>query len=319
MPVLRAWPLAIVLVACSTAPPPSPITHHVPVPAACIAHAARNGSIKRFSAHDGVATLCYGDPEGYEDEKPPSCIVVDRRGNVVRDARWTGWGLGGYQPPYELTFDAGTYTVCETAGAHHCRSFRTSHPKHEWLNTAGDVSDDGKLAFVLEERGNEIVGELYDVDTGRQLAQSQVSNLLGPDGPGISDRSITRVSGFYGTNVIVGEWPAGPGGACELLDPFRGKAVYLHGYGGTTQTLDDHSLLVLDGHELSIIHVDTLAKSAPRIVPGAPFDNPEASSSDLVMLDDAVLIAYAQPAGIIIFDRTTRTLGAPHALPICPD
>lgn len=309
---------ALVLVALAgcwscTPPPVATLSHTTPVPATCVPRTRAGDAIVQLRAASGLVKLCLAEPGFLETEQPPWCVMLDGRGRVAREAPWTGWP--DTHPAYDLTLAAGVHTVCARADRA-CRSFRSGHGAHGYLDDAGGVSDDGSRAFVLEERAGAIIGELWDVDRGKRLAEVDLS--AHPE-HGFHDASITQVQQLVGSShAIIGEYPAGPGGRSVLVDPLTGKMRYLHEYQGSSLVLDERSLLVLDGHELSVVDVATLSISKLATIPGTPFEDPEPSSARMERIDDAVLIAYAQPPGVVIFDRATKRLGTPSPLLLCP-
>ena len=310
--------LAVAVAGCASSSVPPPIAHATPPPVGCLPSALRDGHIVGLVASQGGATVCYSVGS---EESSRACLALDGAGAVTGKAEWQD-PKEAAAARYSITGANGTYTVCvgETT---QCTSFKTSHKQHEYLTNAGAVSADGSLAFVLDSLPppkpddlEVMFGELYEVKTGKQLARVKLTAIMGEHG--FSDYSITRAVELHGRKVIVAEVPAGPAGSYGIVDPVAGKALFLHGYDGQRLSLDARTLLVLDGDALSVIDVESLAKREQLKIPGQGFSEPEQSSTMMAKVGASIVIAYAQPAGVVVFDPKTRKLAAPRPLPICP-
>jgi hypothetical protein len=337
--------LALALAACGSAsrPPARPIAQVAPAsaPAGCLPSKFRDAALDRgFTVQDGRARLCFelGHELGHE-ATDHACLLFDRDGQIVGEPPWKE--PKPYEPEEEeekehkLTATAGAYTVC-TRRTKSCTSFRVSHPLSQAMPMHSAVSDDGALAFVLHDGPpsphsqfqNEIVGELYDTRGGRLLGSVKLTSILGMYG--FSDPGMTHADRILGPRaVIVGAYPAGPGGTTALVDPGTGKGIPLHGFGGDHLVLDGRTMLVLDEQEpgalgrgsleLSLIDMTTLTTLKKAPLAGRTFEDPERSAMSMTKLGNGVLVAYARPASIAVFDLATRTLSTPRPLPLCPD
>jgi hypothetical protein len=281
---------------------------------------------------DGRARLCF---EVGHEAADHACLLFDRDGRVVGGSPWEEpKPYEPEEPEHKLTAAGGGYTVCARR-TKSCTSFRVGHPQAQAMPDAGVVSDDGALAFVLHDGPpgphsqfrNEIVGELYETHGGRLLGTVKLTTILGMEG--FSDTGMTRAVQILGPrSVLVGAYPAGPGGITALVDPGTGKGISLHGFGGEHLVLDARTLLVLDERELgslgrspldlSIIDMTTLSIVKKLEVPGRTFEDPERNAMSMTRLGGVVLIASARPAGLVLFDLATRGLATPRPLPLCP-
>jgi hypothetical protein len=325
--VLMLLPLA--LAACAPAGrPPRPLAQEAPAPAsrACLPRAFRDAALVAFSTRGDGARLCLAD--GEEAAAGHACLLLDRYGRPVGEDAWAPPADTPSRPEEHTITPAGQgYTVC-TLRTKRCTTFPVAHPLYESLHEASIVSADGSLAFILYARPTppaqraaigtpEIVGELYETHGGRLLGSVRITEVLG--GGGFGDRDITHAISFLGRQVLIATLPAGPGGTTAIVDPATGKGLPLHGFLGEYMLLDEHTLLVLDNRDLSIVDLRTLTVVKRFEVPGVTFDSAERSSSWLARVGGGVLVAYAQPAGAVVFDAATRRLGPPRPLPICRD
>jgi hypothetical protein len=314
---------SLALAACAPAPAAPvaarPLAHESAAPAACLPAAFRDAALAGLTAEGDRAKLCLEvRSETGAEPAEHACLLLDATARAVGTAAWVPPHFADGPEEHTLAPAGQGYTVCARR-TRRCTRFQVGRPLHEYLKAAGTVSADGTLAFVLHDRkapasawSHEIVGELYEVQTGRLLGQVPLTSALE-----LGDTSITRAVGFSGRRVIVGSFPAGPGGVTAIADPATGKGIALHGFGGDHVELDANTMLALDEHRLSIIGLEAMTVTRRLAVPGAPFDNPEQSSMWMTRLGGAVLVAYAQPAGALAFDVATRRLSPPHPLPIC--
>jgi hypothetical protein len=329
--------LVLVLAGCGSAGRPArPIGHEAAEPAAsaCLPRRFRDASLGGgFTVRDGRARLCF---ELGGETTDHACLLLDREGRIAGESAWEE--PKPYEPEereHDLAVVGGGYTVCARR-TKRCTSFRMSHPPAQALPGQGVVSDDGALAFVLHDRPaqhsqfpNEIVGELYETRGGRLLGTVKLTTILGVHGFG--DTSMTRAVEILGPrSVLVGAYPAGPGGMTALVDPGTGKGIPLHGFFGEHLLLDARTMLVLDERDpgtfgpthnpvdLSIIDRTTLTVVQKLAVPGNTSEDPERAAMSMTRLGGVVLIASVRPATLVLFDVAARRLSPPRSLPLCP-
>lgn len=346
----RRWPfmrpvlalplaLALVLAACGSAgSPPRPIAQVAPAsaPAGCLPARFRDAAlVGGFSVHDGRARLCFGLGPDFQEMNDHACLLFDAEGQIVGEPAW--------EPPkpdefpedeHKVTASAGSYTVCARK-TKSCTSFPMAHPLAQAMPEHDVVSDDGSLAFVLHDTppgrhsqyGDEIIGELYETHGGRLLGSVKLTTTLGAE---FGDTGMTRAVHILGPRaVIVGAYPAGPGGITAVVDPGTGKGLALHGFGGDHLVLDARTMLVIDESELgssgkapldlSIVDLATVTVSKKLTLPGRTFEDPERNAMSMTRLGGVVLIVTARPASLSRYDIAARGLSTPHPLPLCPE
>lgn len=295
----------------------------------CLPSAVRDSPILALVRDGTRATVCYGADELEEFEgswrrRPGSCLAVDATGAVV-DYASRPPNRTAPVPSFELYREPMQYRVCER-GTVRCWNFPANGPLYEHRPDSGSVSEDGRYAFVIEQRPTpsdlrelegdyQIWGELFDVGAGGRIAAVKLTNLLGEHRYG--DYSIVAASEFYGRRVIVGEYRAGPGAMVGIVDPVASRGLYLHDYHGGRLAIDLHTLLVRDQHTISLVDLDTFQQTPAQSIPGKRFDDAESSSAEMIRVGRSVLIAFARPAGVAVFDTVKRTIVTTRGFPIC--
>ena len=116
--------------------------------------------------------------------------------------------------------------------------------------------------------------------------------------------------------MLVGELAAGPGGEFVLVDPARGRMLYLHDTKDSELLLDHQDPARDRQRKLSLVDTETVAVVAAFRLPGdsGPIEEPAALAS---RLDHRVLIASSRPPAVAWLDPARRTLSKPHAIALC--
>jgi hypothetical protein len=297
--VLRV--LASLAIACSvaSASPTKP----------CLPKALRDAPIVKFEAHGNRARVCYGESSRYR------CLVVDARGEAIREVPYADdedVDAGVPSHPFELEELDGFARVCRH-GTQQCRQFATGLGA-DVRPIRGMTNDDGTLVFLLEKQDDTLYGDLYATITGARLAHVKLHDALDAN---FDDSSTTRGLAIVGMRVVIGSYPAGPGGVTAVLDPFRGTGRLLGGGPDDVVALDATTLLSIEDHELMAIDLRTLAATEVGKLPGKTVAE-DFPSTAIGWVGGAIVIAYAGAAGTITFDPATRKLRAKRTLPICP-
>jgi hypothetical protein len=299
-------------------------------PARCLSKALRTAPSAGTYAVQNQLWACYAGP-AVDDKPSGTCLGIDHRtrraiGRLpwddVRNAARRDRSICGTAARLQATVETTEETVMVCDWQRACSRIRpTAELVPAARNLAADVTFDGTRAFIIVPQrmpdGWRVYGDTYEVASRKRVARIQLTGLLGPAVPvfdSVNDPTWgvrwdrTHVKLFEGNKVL-------------LVDPITAHAVQLQGVGTTffEATWSRH-IVVVHETELRIIDNVTLDTVVAWTVPSSGLT--AGATATAWHWDDKgrrkIFITFADAPGFVVFDEERRTLGTPHALPICP-
>jgi len=314
---MRSGVVAVVLIGCNAAPKTNAPTNApasavaspaiakpdaMPADAApCIAKALMNAEIKAFHASPPMVA-CYGE------NAAQACFDVVTEGLVAR----RGPAPEVEQPiQFELSSEANGIRACH---ASECVHLDTKLAPFEGSHYESAADRDGRMIVVLGRLRSNIGLETFDLASRKRRAHVDLGKL-GKNS--IHDATIVRASNVRGDFVVVGEYPAAPGGRVVALDTRIKRAIQLYndGYDVEVVTVDDHHLAVIDPTHVWFADLATMTVDPPIAV-AVKADDPGRWIAGAV-IDGRVAVVHASPPGMMWIDVNTRKVSE-VPLRVCP-
>jgi hypothetical protein len=322
-------------------PPSSPLANEKPesdgpeqprIEPACLPQSAARGGVAHIQLRGPHALACFlGENESARPGKTYPCLLVDvvSKSVLAREA-WTQPRAANAEAPssaaFELTLTASAVTVCARA-SNQCSTVKVLHkPMAAGRGDAEDetliaaVNDDGSRLFVFApelKRGQlAVYGDVYAVPTGKRLAHVELTAL--GNLPLFADRSNSWSARFLGRKLVLGDYVCcGPGGVAFLFDPDRKHIRSLHGYDGELLPLGENVYAVRDENTVTLLDVEQMRELAFFATASESAGSPEEPDALIAAAGSTLVVAYANPPGLLVIDITTRSAAPPLRLPIC--